>query len=532
MSGRARQSPSARPGWLGSTRALRVSSAVGLAAALAIAVLVNVLSSRHYRRWDWTADRLFTLGAASVEAVRALREPTEIFVLLPAADPLTASVRQLLASYQEHTDLLRLRFADPDTHPAEFLAVQQRFGVGAGRGDDGEIVPDAAIVVAGAGRHIFVPAEQLVALEEQGQRARPRVEQALTAALRAHAAGQRPQICFASGHGEPSLDVELGPLRRALQARNYDPVPLPPLAALERADPLPRCRALVVAGPTRPLGPEEAARVRSYLAGGGGALFALGPVPDPASDRTLDLGLGPVLELIGVRANADLVIETTPSRRAAHGAGEIFMAQARPHAVTEPLLRLARQGMDVVLQLAGSLSLARDAAAASAPLLETSPSAFSVADLGRFSQHGAAPERQAGDRAGPLVVAYASELPPGARGAPRGGRAIVIGSASVVHPALWQVPELRGGALFVESAIAWLAGTAPPPDVPERTSRAVGWRMTEESLAAVLRYGVLYAPGAALLAGLAVRWRRRATERRSSTKPPPAAPSGREEARP
>src|SRR5262245_47088070 len=113
----------------GTTAATKLSVSLGIVAAMALAVIVNILVARHYKRWDWTRGGVYTLSDATTQTLHALEEPLHVYVLLPAGDPLTISVQNLLDAYRGETSRLLLSPTDPDRHPAEFLAVQQRSGI-------------------------------------------------------------------------------------------------------------------------------------------------------------------------------------------------------------------------------------------------------------------------------------------------------------------------------------------------------------------------------------------------------------------
>ena len=70
-----------------SGRALELSYVVAIMAAVVLAVMVNILAARHYRRWDWTSVELYTLSPPTVETLTSLGEPLHIYVLLSSADP-------------------------------------------------------------------------------------------------------------------------------------------------------------------------------------------------------------------------------------------------------------------------------------------------------------------------------------------------------------------------------------------------------------------------------------------------------------
>ena len=105
----------------------------------------------------------------------------------------------------------------------------------------------------------------------------------------------------------------------------------------------------------------------------------------------------------------------------------------------------------------------------------------------------------------------AAELPNKVPGAAHGPRMVVVGTTSLALGQSWQERVLRGGAIFTESAISFLAARPPIVDVPDKPASA-GARINEASLGEILRYSMIYMPGAVLLLGLAVYLRRRISD--------------------
>ncbi|WP_437290282.1 GldG family protein [Sorangium sp. So ce406] len=529
----------------------KLSASVGIIAAMVLAVLVNLLVARHYRRWDWTQGGLYTLSDATVSTLRALEEPIRVYVLLSEGDPLTLSVRHLLDAYRAETSRIQVEVTDPDRRPAEFLAVQQRYGVVAGKTEDGRIVTDAAIIVARGDRPHFLTASDLVEVEDEDDlRARPRLEQALTGAIRSVVRSERPMVCFAGGHGEKSIEVGgaggLAALKDRLNKNNYEVVELDgghadhdhdhdhgdePGAAPKEPAPevdLGRCRVLVLAEPSQPVPPRDVARYRAFVEKGGSALLALGPVPDESDQRYVDLGLSGLLAVAGVELRSDFVFELDPKLRSTQGFGETFSPIVKPHPITEGLVKAADQGLGPVLTVASSLAPTKAGPVAPAPLLVTSDRAFGMVDFFGWARDPSEPKPRAGDHPGPLTVAYAAELPkPAGSSAAHGPRVVVISSPSALYGANWQSPELRGTAVFVESALSWLAASPPMLDIPDKPAVTAGLRLSEDSLAGIFRYVVLYMPLAAAFFGLAVYLSRRGSERRAGDKGGPGSPAGR-----
>jgi hypothetical protein len=87
----------------------------------------------------------------------------------------------------------------------------------------------------------------------------------------------------------------------------------------------------------------------------------------------------------------------------------------------------------------------------------------------------------------------------------------VIGSANVLTSPTFREPlPLRGGALFVECAISWLASKPQVLDVPERATVSAGIRITEDDRSAVRRYVLFLMPGTVAILGVFIAlWRRR-----------------------
>ncbi len=504
----------------GTTAGTKLSASLGVVAAMVLALLVNVLVSRHYRRWDWTRGGLYTLSDATTQTLHALEEPIHVYVLLSEGDPLALAVRHLLEAYRGETTRLVVDFVDPDRRAAELIAVQQRFGIVAGKSEDGKIVTDAAIVVARGNVPHFITTRDLVQLDDDDVlRRRPRIEQALTSAIRAVLSSERPRACFAVGHGEGTVAAGagpgaggLGPFRESLIKNNFEVVDVGP------SDALGACRLVVIAGPTEKTPVEEVRRYVAYADQGGSLLVAIGPELDAERERAKNRGLGELLARFGVASNDDFVFELDPRLRMAQGYGESFIAQARTHPVTEGLLKVADRGVAVVVTLGSSLTATGAGAAAPVPLLVTSDQAFGMVDFFTWSKSRTPPVAGAADRKGPLTLAFASELPkPPGSGLAHGGRLVVLGSASSLWGANWQAEELRGGSLFVGSAVAWLTARPQLLDIPEKPTFTAGLHVSEAWLASTFRYVVIYIPLSSVLLGLAVYLRRRGTERRGAT---------------
>lgn len=501
----------------GVSAATKASAAVGLLAACALAVVVNVLVARNNRRWDWTSARLYTLSQPTKETLRGLTETVQVNVLLSASDPLTVSVRHTLEAYRSETTHLDVRYLDPDRKPAEFRAFQQQYGIAAGLTQDGRVVADAILVVVKGDRKWFLTQGDLVDLTEADEgRSRPKLEQGLTIAIRNVLGGERSKVCFTKGHGELGAD-EPGPrglseLKHRLSRNNVD-IAVVDSSLIdfknEKAEPWKGCTLVIVAGPQVPFPAPEARALGGYFQGGGALFLLLTPLLDGDRKRTVPSGLEPVLALGGVEVRGDTVFERDKAFMVPGTMGEIFLAQPKAHGITEGLLKV--QEPRVVVLLSQSLSKLGSSAVQPSELLVSSKDAFGMVDP--LARGDGPPEKAPGDRDGPLTVAMASELPK-KDGEPHGPRMVVAGTTSLVQGQVWQEMALRHSAIFVESAISWLTSRPQIIDVPAKASRGQAGHLTEDSLDQVRNYVTLYIPLAVSLVGAAVYLRRRSTERR------------------
>jgi hypothetical protein len=507
--------------------AAQVVSLAGVAAAMVLAVVVNVLAARHYKRWDWTREKRYTLSAATLATLRGLGEPVDVWIMMGGADPLEQSVKQLLIAYRAETDKLVLHTIDPDRDTAALEDVRKRFKIDTGRTEDGHVVTDAVMVFAKGDKHWFVGASDLVLVSspEEG-RAQPREEQAITAAIRNVLGGEKARLCFTAGHGELELadagEEGLGLLADILHKDNYETQAID-TSAPDAHEPFKGCAVAVVAGPRGSFTKEESNRLRTYLMEGGSLFLAVSPINAQSETGMAPLGLEEALAPFGIALDEDLVFELEPKLALPNSRGIRFFATPKEHPVTGGLVRdeaVPREVPRVMLNFARSMHhVAPPGAMSAVDLLATSDKSYGVTNIQGAADWTDVPEKKAHDLAGPLVVAMAAERPKTSASAPHGPRVVVVGTGSAVVRRNWEEPlPLRGAALLTESALSWLASRPAILDVQAKETVAAGLRITEESRDEVKRYVLVFMPLAALLLGLAVALRRRGTEGAARTR--------------
>ncbi len=500
--------------------AARSLTLAGVVAAMVVTVVVNVLAARHYRRWDWTSGKLYTLTPATLTTLHDLSDHVEMWVMLGGGDPLEQSIKQLLVSYQGETTKLDVHYIDPDKDSLALEDVRKRFRIDTGRTADGRVVTDAVMVVARGDKHWFLAPGDMFEIGASDSRAKPREEQAITGAIRNVIGGEKVRACFTVGHGELSIadgsDEGLGHLKDVLEKDNFETVSVDTTEP-NAHEPFKGCTVAIVAAPRAPFAKEEEARLRTYLFEGGSLLLAVGPINAASESGMIPSGLGDALGPFGIGLNEDLVFELDARLTIPEERGIRFIALPKVHPVTAGLVASdeSRDPPRVVLHFTRSLRhVVPDGASTAVDLLASSDKSFGVTSIAGAANWSGVPEKQDRDLKGPLVLAMASERPKLSKTAPHGPRVVVIGAGTAMLQRNWRDPApARGAAFLVESAISWLASKPAILDVPAKPSVAAGIRITEESRNEVRRYVLVFMPLTSILFGLGIGLWRRSTER-------------------
>jgi len=505
----------------GALGSARLWSALGVLSASVIMVNLNVLCARFYQRWDWTRTESFTLSSPTVKLLQSLNEPLDVVVFLSRGDRLLADVRHMLEEYAAHTRKLSVKYVDPERDPAEFLALQQKYGIVAGKTEDGKLLTDASLVVARGNDRWFLTPEDLVGMDAEGN-VEPRLEQALTEAIAQVTQGESLTVCFSEGHGEVSID-DVGPqglaeLRMRLTKSNLRVEPKDLAKAGLKKDLLKDCKLVVIAGPGSAFDAATTQTLRDYYLAGGNVLVFLDPIVQ--DDGQLEKsGLGPLTNAAGIVPGDNFVIEREPELRLPDGFGEAFLATPAEHSITQGLRR-ADTKIDFRVLVVGAQSLGTTEGSAAKPLLTSSNQSFTLTDLSAV---------QRGDRelipldaaSGPYFLALAADRArvsgddapnPAANEAVaerHGQRMVVAGAVNLAWSRNWRDPTLIGNSLFIENAVSWLVDRPALVSVPKRRSFPAGLSVTEESLSDVLLYVMVYMPITAALMGAFVLYRRR-----------------------
>lgn len=464
---------------------LKAGTNVVAAAAIACAIflMVNYLSLRHYRLFDWTSGKLYTLSEKTANVLSSLQEPLTIYVFYQPGQRAYPYVTDLLREYAHASGKIRVEELDPDKDLARVKMLAKEFKIEALN----------VVVLEYGDKHRELSDAEMVEMDRTPMRfgGPPRIksfsgEEAITSAILDLTQGKQMKPYFVSGHGEGSLkDLKVdgfSELASKLERENMAAEEL----VLVGAESVPAdCDVLVIAGPTKPFTPEEIQKLQAYLGGGGKLLVML----DPLSETNL----GSFLTEWGVHVTDTIVVD--PARKLPFvNAANLYVSEFTDHEISRTL-----QNSAVLLFLAREVDAAKGSRPGleAMPLFRTSPMGWGESDLTKttFSFD------ESVDTKGPvsLGVAVKETKEPGAR-------MVVIGDSDFI--ANGQIRNMANADLFL-NCVNWLAVREKLIAIGPKPLEQVNLVLNRSQMIRVFLFSVVVLPSLVLVLGVVVWFRRR-----------------------
>jgi ABC-type uncharacterized transport system involved in gliding motility auxiliary subunit len=344
---------------------------VSVLIVLGILIAVNWLSARQNKRWDLTANQVFSLSDQTVKLLKGLDAPVK-FVVFDRGGELTR-YQARLGEYAYQSDKVSTEYIDIDKKPV--LAKEYN------------IAQYGTIVVQYKDRK-----EQVTAFGEQE----------LTGALIKVMTGEKKKVYFVQGHGEKDhSDTERAGYSTVAEALGRDNYAVEGLVLAQAKDVPADATLLIVAGPTTDFFPTEVDMLRRYLDKGGHVLALLDPNTD---GKAVSPQFEALLREWGIQAGHDVVIDSS-------GAGQLLGTDASvPLAARYPAHAIT-QGFRVMtgFPLAQSMSPVPGGAngRTAQPIVETSQRSWAEMDMKSLQSGEVSMDADKGDKPGPVPVAVA-----------------------------------------------------------------------------------------------------------------------------
>jgi hypothetical protein len=468
------------------SRSLALRWIVSLSSMFFLLVGVNLWSSRHHSRLDWTHNGFYSLSEESRALVQNITNPIEVIVFLTPEDPrfggFFTDVSELMSQLEDASNgKVSAEYIDPlrDRTRAEGLYQKYKLPIDA----------DLNVVLFSnptLDRVKYVYGEEMA--EYQNDDFGPRLtrflgEEVFVSALLNVSEPRKKKAYFTTGHGEVSIQPggqrSLAAFVSSLRDDNIEVEELVFTSTNIPAD----ADSIWIIGPTQPFSEEESGRLEEFAIKGGRLFFALDPVPSASGEGISSSGLSRLLSRWNLRLDDTIVFDPDPNGHIA--ADESVYSYALLLATPSPDHVITRGLSSMKISIAGarSVSLLESAGRKVSPLLVTSPSAWGEKNF----LPDAIPSPQAADLEGPLLVMACSEdIDPVGRGF--GGRVIVSGSSSALVDSYFGTPDNRnpGNFQLALRASRWLLSRDQLIETTPKTPIQVRLQLSAENSRVIL----------------------------------------------
>jgi ABC-type uncharacterized transport system involved in gliding motility auxiliary subunit len=436
-------------------------------AVVAILIILNFLSFRHPKRFDLTTEKLFSVSDQTRKIVGGLQKDVSIVRFARPSDSTPESQRfeDLMIGYKH----LSPHFKFKDVNPQEEPEVAREYGA-KHLGD---------VIVACGDRKVNLEGSPEGGFSESD----------VTNTILKVTRDTVKTVCFVTGHGEKSLTDSgvdgYAQIAENLKKETYTTDSI----NLVTGNGIPSdCSVLVIAGPTKPLFPQETAMVSKYLDDGGKALIQVDPETDPKLDT--------IFQSWNLNVGNNVVID-------ASGMGQLLGAGPEIPLVVQygdsPITKsLARQMTYFPIARTVTIADKSKSDPQAVELLMTSPRSFTKAKLEHTVKYDAKT-----DTLGPLSLGVAASRKVDDKSA----RLVVIGDSDFATNQVLGGPG-SDGDLFLNS-INWLAqdedliSIRPKPE----TSRHI--TLTVAQATALAWIDRFFLPGLVIIVGISIWWKRR-----------------------
>ncbi len=434
-------------------------------AFLGILIAANVIAYQNQQTWDLTEGKEHTLAPETLRTLVMLPEPvTATAFYSPNMSSSAEEARKLLQDFANNSKgKFSFTFVDPIQNP---VAAKE-----AGITGDGKIV-----LRMGERKEIVSYASET---------------ELVRALIRLMTREQRT-VYFLTGHGE--ADIEGNGQRSALQAtqalkdKNYSVKSLN--LAAERQIPQ-DARALIIAGPMKPLLDEEVTLIRSYLENGGSLILLQDPLPLTNFGEARD----PLSEYLqndwGIILSNDIVVDLSSNQP--------LIAITATYDPTHPITR--GLNMFAVLPKARSVeTLTTPKNVTQTSLVQTAQSSWGETDFEALKNNQAQFDPQV-DKRGPLSLAIAAE------NSQTHGKVVVIGNSAFIEDNYFSA--YGNSDLFLNS-VDWAAQQQDLINITPRTPpQRIFVIPNQWQWISIFFASLFILPGLILVAGIAIWLARR-----------------------
>lgn len=434
--------------------------ALYLIVVVAVIVAANYLADHHNKTVDVTANKQYTLSDETKKVAGNLKHPVTIYYF-DKSDSYDRA-RDLFDRYKNLSPNIRVDYVDPDRKP-DVARVE-------GARAMGDIIVDNG---------------------EKKETAKSLTEEDVTGALvRASKTGEKT-VCFIQGSGEHQItDTDrdgYSGFKDALEKNNYK---TQAISLIEKPEVPKSCSVLVIGGPKNDYLQPELDAIKTFVNGGGRAIFNFDPVLNLPNDKMGDTPeLAKLVGEWGVTPNPDVILDLSAASRL-FGQTSPVVGSYESH----PIVRVMQDNA-TVYPLARSL----DVKSPAEKLFETQADSYSLtnpklpikeADLATAKK-------------GPFVLGAAATIGSGSNA----GRIVVVGSSSWMGNQILSAPV--GNRDLALNMVNWLTSDEDLISIRPKEPEDRRLKVTGNAVRVMFLTSVVFLPLIVIASGFSVWWKRR-----------------------
>ncbi len=428
--------------------------------------VANILGNRYNKSYDSTSNKRYSLSDQTAKIVKGLAQPATITYYDKTSNFSVA--KDLLDRYTSLSPKIKLDYVDPDKSP--------------------QMARAAGITKYGT---------TIVQVGAKQEQAKAMSEEEVTGALIRDLKSNTRTVCFLTGSGEHQIDDTArngySGLKEALGKDRYE---VKSISLLEKPEIPADCTVVVVAGPQSDYVQPEVDAIKKFVEAGGRAMFLLDPPLKIGKATAENEALTNVLQDWGVTADKDVLLDPNPVGQLMGVSAEVALVSSYD---SHPIVN-EMKGTATGFPLTRTLEIKNGDKTNVQKLFESSDSSFATSKLDTPNVNPSDPK----NTKGPLTIAAAGSYTTGKENSE--GRFIVVGSSSWATNSFLRFNGNRDLAL---NAMNWLSSDEDLISIRPKAEEDRKITMTRSQFNWVRFSSQFLLPGALLLAGLSVWWRRR-----------------------
>ena len=433
---------------------------------LAIVSVANVLANRYNKSYDSTANKRYSLSDQTAKIVKGLKQ--NAFINYYDRQSGFQPAKDLLDRYSTLSPRIRVEYIDVEKRPQEARA--------------------AGVTKLGTS---FV---QIGAKKEE---AKSVTESEITGAIIRDLKTTTRTVCFVTGSGEHQLeDTQRNGFSRLKDILAKDQYTTKSFSLLEKAEIPADCTVVVIGGPQSEYVQPAVDAIKKYVEQGGRAMILL-DAPLKFGRPTADnAALTDLLQSWGVSMDKDLLLDLSPVGQLMGLGPEVALVSTYDsHPIVDEM-----KGTATGFPLSRSLTVKNTDKTTVQKLFESSASSLATTALDSPNVNPSDPK----NKKGPLTIGAAGSYKTGKENSE--GRFVVGGSSS--WPANSFI-NFNGNGDLALNALNWLSSDEDLISIRPKEQENRNVTMTRAQFNWVRLSSQFLLPGALLLAGVSVWWRRR-----------------------